>query len=383
MKIKKLNKTIIFILIFLISIGFAYLSATLNINGTAFLRQNTWNIYFDNVEVQEESIELSEGDQEPTIDTDKTTVSSKVTFNNPGDEYIFNIDTVNDGTLHAQIDLIETTDIPEELQNIAYIKLEYLDGTEVKVGDVLMAGSTKTLKVITGYKEDITEEDLPTEEQNLSYSITINYKQIKESDIVGTMFLPGVELSKKMIKLSGSEYEYDSGSHPQSYSIDKINPNYLDKPKDNAKIKNISDTNERVKGFVYITSILRSNQLPSEETEYEVVSTTDSEKPIFMWYEEGSNAEIKNAGKIYWYSDADVVYLNEDSSNLFYYYEILDGKASNYASYEYLNNLEGFSDVNTSKVKNMTKMFYNCINLTSTSFMSNWNISKVESLRSI
>ena len=49
---KRINKKfIIFILILFISIGFAYLSSSLNIAGLIGYKGNTWNVYFDNVQM--------------------------------------------------------------------------------------------------------------------------------------------------------------------------------------------------------------------------------------------------------------------------------------------------------------------------------------------
>ena len=343
MKRRKLNKVILFILIFCISIGFAYLSATLNINGSAFLRQNTWNVYFDNVEVQEESIELSDGDQEPTIDSDKTTVSYKVTFNNPGDEYIFNIDSVNDGTLNAQIELIETTDIPEELQNVVNFNITYLDGIEAKAGDVLLAGERTTYVITTGYNEDIELSDISTTEQELSLSITITYKQIKAGEFTTATFDTGPNLAKHMYEL-------------------------------------VSENG-------YITKIKHASSIP-EGVSPELFSTSTSEKPIYVWSElgkldEGIDIYMDDENDdphvyyLYWYSEADVVYLNEDSHSMFQYYYNGDAEYL-YTIYDF----NGLSNVNTSKVINMSSMFsgHEFMDMKS---LRNWNVSNVKNMSDI
>ena len=148
---KNNNKLLPFIIIIiLIAVGYAYLSTNLFISGNTLFKQNNWSVYFDNTDVLEDSIELSSGDIAPTIDQNKTTVSYRVTYNAPGDYYRFMVDIVNDGTLNAQIDEIEVSDIPAELENIVDFKLEYTDGLEPVPGDVLLKGQTKTLIVTTG-----------------------------------------------------------------------------------------------------------------------------------------------------------------------------------------------------------------------------------------
>ena len=102
MRRRKRNKSIIFILILFISIGFAALTANLSINsGITFLPQS-FNIYFDNVVVNENSVNkdlpaLSNNDQE---------VSFTTAINEPGDFYEFSFDVVNAGTMDAALDEI-------------------------------------------------------------------------------------------------------------------------------------------------------------------------------------------------------------------------------------------------------------------------------------
>ena len=69
----------------------------------------------------------------------------------------------------------------------------------------------------------------------------------------------------------------------------------------------------------------------------EVTEQTGDEYPIYMWYDNGT---------IYWYSEADIVYGNEDMSSMFYYYM-------------YMENVD-LSGINTSRSEDMSDMFSNC-----------------------
>ena len=103
-----------------------------------------------------------------------------------------------------------------------------------------------------------------------------------------------------------------------------------------------------------IKAFTRSTTLPSQyATEDYIVSIDDSPIPIYMWFDNET---------IYWYSEATKVYLNEDSTLMFYY----------------LLNIEtiDLSDLNTSKVTNMKRMFSNCMALTSLD-VSNFETSNV------
>ncbi len=77
---KKFKNYLIIVLIFFISIGFAVLTSTLTITGESTFKKNTWEIYFDNVEVLY-------GDHEsiPVINEEtRTEVTYDVTLNSPG-----------------------------------------------------------------------------------------------------------------------------------------------------------------------------------------------------------------------------------------------------------------------------------------------------------
>ena len=92
------------------------------------------------------------------------------------------------------------------------------------------------------------------------------------------------------------------------------------------------------------------------------VNVSANEIPIYMWYENGI---------IYWHSDANTIYLNEDSSNMFM-------------------SLQGLTDIdlnkfNTRKTTNMSYMFQYCTSLTSLdlSGFNTKNVTKMESMFSM
>ena len=72
-----------------------------------------------------------------------------------------------------------------------------------------------------------------------------------------------------------------------------------------------------------------------------IISTTDSERPIYTWY----NSADKT---IYWWSDADIAYANEDSSVMF-------SAISPYN--DQVLSLADLRGINFSKTKNMSNMF--------------------------
>lgn len=108
-----------------------------------------------------------------------------------------------------------------------------------------------------------------------------------------------------------------------------------------------------------ITNFVRSETLNITPTDENIASTDDSEVPIYIWYEETNNdvevmvenpttyklePSTTNEGIMYWYSEANIVYFNEDSSYLFNYLV-------------YLQNIDDPNMYNASKVVNAECMF--------------------------
>ena len=106
-------------------------------------------------------------------------------------------------------------------------------------------------------------------------------------------------------------------------------------------------------------SFVRSNSLPEiyNNIDY-LVSSTDSDIPIYMWYEEDTQTT-----KIY--SDSTKIFMNEQSAGLFYECSKLESIDVSY--------------FDTSLVENMMYMFYNCQKLQSLN-VSNFNTKNVKNM---
>ena len=166
----------ILLLFFLISIGFALLTTTLNIEGNTTAKANTWNIYFDNIQVKEGSITPL---QEATINqSNKTQLSFNVDLNLPGDFYEFDVDVVNAGTIDAMIDTYEILPVltTEQAKFLDYT-IKYTNGASLGTKDILPYGSIQTLNIKVALKSDINNEDLLSSNWTFNPSIEINYIQ--------------------------------------------------------------------------------------------------------------------------------------------------------------------------------------------------------------
>ncbi|MDO4996059.1 MAG: hypothetical protein Q4E69_02660 [Bacilli bacterium] len=176
MNIKK-NKKYIFIviLIFLISIGFAYLSSTLNITGLTRVMGNNWNIYFDNIQyVRGQDFEIT---APTTTGTTTTSVSYEVFLPSPGDVYKFNIDIVNAGSLDAMVKVVTDTELTDAQKKYASYYVTYSDGISCDDYQLLPKNSTDTLSVMVAYNRDILEEDLPDTDKSITVTFHIEFEQ--------------------------------------------------------------------------------------------------------------------------------------------------------------------------------------------------------------
>ncbi len=158
---RKEHKYLLLIVILLaIGVGYAFLNANLKINGTANIRENTWNVHFENYQRTVNSYVIPTS--EPEIDGDTTTeISYEVSFLEPGDYYEFTVDVINTGTLDATVDSLVTTVFEgnNELSSMPdYLdySITYLDGSEYVVPHDLKIKVKETIIVGLGFKRDIT-----------------------------------------------------------------------------------------------------------------------------------------------------------------------------------------------------------------------------------
>lgn len=95
-------------------------------------------------------------------------------------------------------------------------------------------------------------------------------------------------------------------------------------------------------GLSGIKEFKKASSAPIPGTSTKIASTTDSEMPAYLWYDAPSKT-------VFWWSDADTVYANEDSDHMFFS----------------LGNVDriDMTGINTSRVKNMSWMFHSGKNL--------------------
>lgn len=173
------KRNIIIVLLLFISIGFAYLSTTLNITGTSILHNNKWEVIWDDTSVVEESTNITA--TLPTVDNNKTTVTYNVTLNNPGDYYEFSLDAFNNGTIDAMVSLItfsyKENNTTVSLPSVIKHTVKYADGSDIAVKDLLPAGEKQKYYINIEYDRNVTTSNMISTNRLFSVTIKIDYEQ--------------------------------------------------------------------------------------------------------------------------------------------------------------------------------------------------------------
>ena len=184
MKLKQ-NKTqvyllLIFSLALLIGVGYAALSATLNINGQTTINKASWDVHMEDINVTSGSVTATTA---PTLDTAKTTVNFSVKLTNPGDFYEFTVKEVNKGTIDAMISTISKTGLTTTQAKYLDYTVTYDSGLSLAQNQILKAGSSEYLRVKVAFKKDVTASDLPTVDTTLNLNLSLSYQQAESNAV--------------------------------------------------------------------------------------------------------------------------------------------------------------------------------------------------------
>ena len=129
--------SVLLVSVLTLTVVYAALSTALNISGNAEVTAASWDIHFDNIQVNPASVTATTVPNK----VDVRTINFSVTLTKPGDFYKFSVDIVNNGSIDAMIDSI--VKIPELTSDQAkYIKyeIEYIDGNSINSKQLLSRG---------------------------------------------------------------------------------------------------------------------------------------------------------------------------------------------------------------------------------------------------
>ena len=183
---RKIQFIILITLVCLVStmtLAYAALSATLSIIGSAEIQNASWNVHFDNIQVNPGSVDISP----QIVNNNKITFSADL--KNPGEFYKFTVDVVNNGTIDAMIEsIIKTPELSTEQKKYLRFEVEYSSGQSISSKQILKAKETKTISVLFSFRNDIPVSDLPTTSTNFDVQIQLIYYQ---ADNTATTIEPG------------------------------------------------------------------------------------------------------------------------------------------------------------------------------------------------
>lgn len=172
-KDKKVLVIIVLLILLGVAVGYAALSQTLTINGTARISSD-WSVLFESITLTNSS-GATEADATPT--KEDTSVTFDVTLEKPGSFAEYDIVVKNAGTIKAKLDKISTKTSLEEA--VAAINAqEPADIVYTVTGDDV--GSTLDSKASTTYTVRVewlsSSEEIP-ETKSKTATITLDYVQ--------------------------------------------------------------------------------------------------------------------------------------------------------------------------------------------------------------
>ena len=178
---KALVIVVLLIVVAGLTVAFAALSTTLNINGTAYLDAAKWGIRFENLS---SPTKIGSATTTGTAKIEETKAAEITDMNvnlmAPGDKVTYTVDLVNKGTINAKIDNIEKTVLTSKQQRYLTFKVTDKNGYEISQGDILEKGETKKITITIEFIKDLTKEDLPKQTSTISLSYKLNFVQTDE-----------------------------------------------------------------------------------------------------------------------------------------------------------------------------------------------------------
>lgn len=167
------------IVIIVVSIGYAYLSSVLNIGGRSTIPPMSWNVHFENVVEDNDSVESN---SPVVLAENNTNLSFSTSLYTPGDKYSFTVDIVNNGTIDAMVDNIVISGLSANQSKFSEFKATYLDGSSITKNDLLEAGDSIKIRVSIEYL-DVDSTLLNTTDESLNLSVDIDYVQADDNAV--------------------------------------------------------------------------------------------------------------------------------------------------------------------------------------------------------
>ena len=176
-KKKIVGIVVLLLLVCTITIGYSYLSASLNINGTSKINATSWNVHFGTITPTAGSVTPTTA---PTVDASGLNISYAVTLANPGDFYEFTVVVENSGTVDAKMSSLPAlSGVSSTQDNYTNFTFTHSDGTAITnvANESINAGSSKTYKVKVEFDRNVSSNQLPTTQQTMNLKVALAYEQ--------------------------------------------------------------------------------------------------------------------------------------------------------------------------------------------------------------
>ena len=153
---RKINKKyLVLLLILFISIGFAYLTSNLNITGLATLKRSVWDVHFENIVNENEDVLTINSPAQ--ITNNNLRVDFEVSLDQPGQEYSFYVDVVNNSTFDVALDTLTISGLDSNQEQWIIPTVTYSDGISLQHNDILKENTRETLRVSVKYNDDLPQ----------------------------------------------------------------------------------------------------------------------------------------------------------------------------------------------------------------------------------
>ena len=198
---RKGNKILILLALLLaVTIGYALISTTLKITGTANLTKQEWDISWGVPQVVSGSISSTAPTRtQDTDDPANTKLIWTINLTNPGDFYEFTVDAINNGTMDAMISRLDM-DVTPQLPSYIKYSVTYDSGATPEPNHKLAKKtnntSTKEKYRVRVYYDPVTAttatlDDIPSGGITYTFSFGVTYIPATTAAVTDRMACPG------------------------------------------------------------------------------------------------------------------------------------------------------------------------------------------------
>lgn len=175
------------VLICALSVAYAIYGTDVKVDGTVSVKNASWDIHFEGAQQTANTTITDTARINPPSATETTSLTFGVNLH-VNEVYEFTTDVKNNGTFDAKIASVTFTgkkgSTDETVSDLAYANkyltytVTYADGSAIGVNDTLDHGQSKKIKVRVEYAQPADEKDLPSEDEEYTFNLNINYAQV-------------------------------------------------------------------------------------------------------------------------------------------------------------------------------------------------------------